>query len=147
MKLETKHFGTIEVDEGKIINFNEGLPGFPELRRFLLMTEPKQGEGQSSDGVFFWLQSVDEPNVAFVLLNMLKIMPEYNPLVERTDMENLGEYDEQTFNFYNIAVLPDDIKNMTVNLKAPVVINTEKRTGKQVVCTNDEYTVRHYMFK
>ena len=142
MKLNTKHFGEIDVDENRIIDFNEGIPGFESLKKFTLMSDEKD-----SDGLFYWLQSVDDTDVAFVLLNMVKIMPDYNPLVEKDQLSELETTDEKNVNFYNIAVLPENINEMTVNLKAPVVINSEKKKGKQVVCMNDDYGVRHYMFK
>ena len=146
MKLDTKHFGQIDVDDSKVIDFNEGVPGFVDLRKFVLLAEPGE-QSDKSTGLFYWLQSVDDPSIAFVMVNMVKYMPEYNPLVEVEQIEDLGQYDPDKFFFYNIAVLPENIKDATVNLKAPVIINNELKKGKQVICTNEEYTVSHFMFK
>ena len=145
MRLNTKHFGEVEIEESKIIEFSEGVPGFANLNKFVLLAEPNQSN--ETDGMFYWLQSIDNPEVAFVMVNMVKYMPGYNPLVDADQMQGLGDYDPDKFVFYNIAVLPENIKEATVNLKAPVVINDELKKGKQVICTNEEYTVRHYMFK
>lgn len=149
MVLSTKHFGEIDIDEGKVIEFKEGLPGFRDLTRYALLADAQKGssdEGTTS-GLIYWLQSVDDPAVAFVLVNTVRLMPDYNPLVEENEIEGLGQYDPDKFIFYNIAVIPENVSEATVNLKAPVVINDEIRQGKQVVCTNDEYSVRHFMFK
>ncbi|MDR2904084.1 MAG: flagellar assembly protein FliW [Clostridiales bacterium] len=145
MKLDTRHFGEIDVDQNKIIEFKEGVPGFSNLNKFVLLAEPE--ENSEAEGMFYWLQSVEDPSVAFVMVNMVRYMPEYNPLVEETEMNGLGDYNPDKFVFYNIAVVPENISDATVNLRAPVVINDELKLGKQVICTNDEYTVRHYLFK
>lgn len=145
MKLDTRHFGEIDIEESKFINFSEGIPGFEHLHNFALMAEPNSD--QNSDGVFYWLQSTEDPDTAFILVDMIRYNPEYDPLVSEIQMDGLGEYNEEDFRVYNIAVMPDDVKNMTVNLKAPIVINTANKKGKQVVCNNEDYTVRHYMFK
>ena len=147
MKLSTRHFGEIDIEENKIIEFSEGIPGFQNLNQFVLLGEQDDDETDSDAGVFYWLQSVDDPSTAFVMVNMVKYMPEYNPLVEVDQITGLGEYDADKFVFYNIAVFPENIKEATVNLKAPIVINDELKKGKQVICTNEEYAVSHFMFK
>jgi len=139
MKLQTKRFGEIEIEENKIIEFKEGLPGFDHISRFSLLPNGK------SD-MFYWLQSVDDPEIAFALLDMARFMPGYSPIIDRSELDGMGEYDPEKFAFYNIAVIPESIKCATVNLKAPVVINEETKQGRQVICENEEYAVRHYMF-
>lgn len=145
MRLNTRHFGEIDVDENKRITFDEGIPGFESLHDFVLMAEPD--DDPDSGGVFYWMQSTEDPDTAFILVDMIRYNPEYDPLVSEVQMDGLGDYNENDFRVYNIAVMPDDVKNMTVNLKAPIVINTALKKGRQVICTNDDYTVRHYMFK
>jgi flagellar assembly factor FliW len=147
MTLDTKHFGAIDIDESKIIEFKEGIPGFLNLNRFVLLAEPDEHASDGLRGMLYWLQSVDDPSVAFVMVNMVKYMPDYNPLIDQEQIEGLGSYDPDKFVFYNIAVIPENVKDATVNLKAPVVINDEIKQGKQVICANEEYTVRHYMFR
>ena len=143
MTLKTKHFGQVDIDESKVISFEQGIPGFPQLKKFSLMAQ----QDSSNNGMFYYLQSVEDGNTAFLVVDMLKCYPDYNPLVEASEISSLGNYNPDTFRFYNIAVVPENVKDATVNLKAPVVINTSNKVGKQVVCTNDEYTVSHFMFK
>jgi len=145
MILNTRHFGEITVDEEKLITFAEGIPGFPALRQFLLLSEQASGE-DDADEMFYWLQSVEETETAFVLLDMMKYKPDYNPFVEESQVECLGTTDPADFLIYNIAVMPGDPKRITVNLRAPIVINPEKRLGKQVICTNDDYDIQHKLF-
>ena len=145
MLLDTRHFGSIEAEEDKMIRFEHGLPGFPDSTRFLLIRNEEDDDSQIA-GLFWWLQSVDETDTAFLLLDVTKLLPEYNPLVDEDDITGLGEYDPDSFLVYNIANVPEDIKNMTVNLKAPVVINAKLKRGMQVISSNEEYEIRHRIF-
>ena len=138
MKLSTKHFGEIEIDEKNILDFADGLPGFPEDRQYILI---------ENEEPFCWLQSVTDGELAFILVDAFKVLPGYNPQVDKTEFESLGEYNPADFLILNIVVLPDDVKDMTVNLLAPIVINTVHKKGRQVVARNEEYGVKHYMFK
>jgi flagellar assembly factor FliW len=139
MILNTKHFGEINIDEYKIIEFEFGIPAFEEIRRYILLRDEEEDEGLS----LWWLQSVDDENVAFVVADISTIITDYNPLINEDTILELGEYSEETFLIYNILVIPEDIKKTTVNLKAPIIINVETNKGKQVVVNNDEYTVKH----
>jgi len=140
-KLTTRHFGEIEYDPKRIIDFPFGIPGFPEDNRFLLMSE------KENEDTFFWLQSVDNGEVAFTLMDVYKSLPSYDPKVDEKDLKELGEVTEGSLDIYNIAVIPDNVKEMRVNLKAPVVINNVTGIGKQVVCANDEYPIRYMIFE
>lgn len=145
MILTTKHFGNIDIDETKLLTFEKGILGFENLTQFALLHD--EALSPEEESVFYWLQSVEDESIAFVLVNMVSLLPDYNPIVAKSEIDALGEYNEDTFTFYNIATIPENIKDMTVNLKAPIVINSKNRLGKQVICTNEEYTIRHYMFK
>ena len=140
-KLTTFHFGEIEYDEQKIINFPHGIPGFPDDKRFLFMSE------NEDEDMFFWLQSVDNGDVAFTLMNVYGVLPNYDPLVDEEEMKELGDITDKPLEIYNIVVIPEDVKQMRVNLMAPVVINMEAGLGRQVVCTNDDYPIRYYIFE
>ena len=140
-KLNTRHFGEIEFDEKRIINFPQGLPGFPDDRNFLMMSE------NEDEDTFFWLQSVDNGDVAFTLMNVYGVLPDYDPQVDEEEMKELGEIVSAPLEIYNIAVIPENVKEMRVNLKAPVVINMEAGLGRQVVCTNEDYPIRYHIFE
>ena len=138
VQLKTKHFDEISYDEEAVIIFEEGLPGFNDFKRFILLSD-------NSDDLLLWLQSVDDGNLAFVLLNAKQIIPDYDPFIEPDMIKSLD--DGSTLVCYNIAVVPDDLRQMRVNLRAPVIINKTLRKGKQVLTTNDEYSLRHYIFE
>lgn len=135
----------MDVDESKIITFEEGIPGFFHCKQFVLLEEDSGDD--ENQGLIWWLQSLDEGDVAFVLINVFALMPDYNPTINPDDIADLGEYAAENFVVYNIAVVPDNASKMRVNLKAPLVINTLQRKGKQVVATNDEYNIRYEIFE
>jgi flagellar assembly factor FliW len=141
MKLSTRHFGQIEVNESDVIEFGGGLPAFEHLTHFIILAE-QQGE----DNVFFSLQSTQDEDVAFTLIDMTAIWADYNPTVDIGEIAELGEYNPDNFAIYNIAVIPEDVKQTTVNLKAPIVVNVLSKKAKQIVCANDDYSIRHYIF-
>lgn len=140
-KLKTKHFGEITYDPDKVIDFPTGIPGFPMSTHYLLMSENEDEE------LFFWLQSVDEGDVAFTLMDVYKVLLDYDPKVEDREIDVLGELCDQPLLVYNIVVIPDDVRKMRVNLRAPVVMNLNTNLGKQVVCTNEDYPVRYMIFE
>ncbi len=142
MGLATKHFGEIQLDENKIIIFEEGIPGFENNKKYLLLSETEEaGE------LFCWLQSVDNGDIAFAMMDVYKVLPDYAPTIEDGDLEQIGSTSASDRVLYNIVVMPEDIKEMTVNLKAPVIINTVNKRGKQVVVLNDAYGVKHNIFE
>lgn len=139
-KLSTRHFGEIEYDPQKIISFPQGLPGFPDSTRFLLMSEDPDEE------MFFWLQSIDDGAVAFTLMDVYKVLPDYDPQVDQDELAELGQV-SGTLEILNIVVIPDYVRQMRVNLRAPIVINNDTGMGKQVICTNDDYPIRFMIFE
>jgi len=135
----TKHFGEVEYEAEAAIGFPEGLPGFAEEKEFVLLNPDE-------DGQFVWLQSAANGDLAFALMNVYSILPDYNPLVDREQMESLGPVEGNVLEVYNVAVIPRNIREMRVNLRAPIVINRATHTGKQVILNNDEYSVRYMVF-
>lgn len=140
MKLTTRHFGEIEYNADMAIDFCEGLPGFSEMKKYVLVTEEENDP-------FCWLQSIDDPDLAFVMIRIYDVLPDYNPIVDMEEVENLGNLENAELLIYNIVVIPEDIKQMRVNLKAPVVINPASKKGKQIVLNNDEYSIRYYIYE
>lgn len=142
MILNTKNFGEIEIDESKIIKFNDGIPGFVDLKNYVLIYD------EDEKSPFYWLQSIDDTEIAFVMINMFNFMKDYSPLIEEEELKVLGKYDSEDDIFiYNIVVIPNDIKKMSVNLKAPVIINTKTNKGKQFIANNEDYSIKYYLYE
>jgi flagellar assembly factor FliW len=140
MKLKTKHFGEIEYDPNLSITFEDGLPGFQDQKKFIVLLENQR------EDTFCWLQSIEDGDLAFAMINIYNVLPEYNPLVKQEEVATLGDMSDNNLLVYNVVVIPDDIKQMRANLRAPIVINPTTKKGKQVILDNDEYDTQYRIF-
>lgn len=141
MLLNTKNFGEIEIDEKNIIHFPEGILGFEEEKQFIIIKD------EDEQNPFHWLQSVQSPELAFVIINPFFVFPDYDIVLSKSVQEKLKIDDEKDVVVYSIVVVPEDIEKMTTNLLGPIVININKKLGKQVILDDDRYTTKHYIFK
>lgn len=133
MKAATRLFGEIEIDESKIITFEDGIIGFPDMKKFtLIFDEEKEGRPSIS-----WLQSMDEPEIAFPVMDPLFVCETYNPSVEDELLKNLGTIKEDNLYVLVTVTVPQNIKELAVNLKAPIVINTDTRKASQIIVEDD----------
>lgn len=142
MKAATRLFGEIEIDESKIITFEDGIIGFPDMKKFtLIFDEEKEGRPSIS-----WLQSMDEPEIAFPVMDPLFVCETYNPSVEEELLKNLGTIKEDNLYVLVTVTVPQNIKELAVNLKAPLVINTDTRKASQII-VEDDLPVRYRIYE
>jgi flagellar assembly factor FliW len=141
MILNTKHFGQIDIDDKGIIDFPKGLPGFEDVRKFVLLTNNEE------DSIFMWLQSVDNQDLAFVVIDPKHIKEDYEVDVHEEEVEELQLSEESETIILSIVVVPEDLMNMTANLKAPIIINNSNKKGKQVVLDCKDYHIKHYIMQ
>lgn len=138
MRIETKDFGIIEVDDGAVFRFVDGIYGFDGLRDYALFGP----EGYPIK----WLQSINDSRVRFILADPFRVMPDYNPRLRREDLERLGASRREDLVFYAIAVVPERYEDMTVNLKSPLAFNMDKKIAAQVILENRDYLIRQRYF-
>ncbi|MBR1524162.1 MAG: flagellar assembly protein FliW [Lachnospiraceae bacterium] len=145
MKVNTKLFGEIEIDDDKIITFDGGIVGFPDLKKFALMhDEEEDGEGQ---GLSFMV-SLDEPAFAMPVVDPLVVKDSYNPVVEDDYLIPLGELKEDDMLVLVTVTVPHDITKMTVNLMAPFIVNASTRKAVQVILDEDDkYPVKYPIYE
>lgn len=143
MIIQTKLFGEIEVDESKIITFEQGLIGLEHLKRFLLIYDSVKEEKSS----ITWLQSLEEPAFALPVMNPLAIMSEYDPVVEDELLKSIGSLEAEDLIIMAALTVPFDITKMTANLKAPIIIHSVTKKGCQLIVENEEYVVRQPIYK
>lgn len=142
MKAATRLFGEIEIDESKIITFEDGIIGFPDMKKFtLIFDEEKEGRPSIS-----WLQSMDEPEIAFPVMDPLFVCETYNPSVEEELLKNLGTIKEDNLYVLVTVTVPQNIKELAVNLKAPIAINTDTRKASQII-VEDDLPVRYRIYE
>lgn len=140
-ELESFHsrkLGWIRFRPDQVIEFVEGLLGFPELRRYVLIDHRK--------GVFMWLQSLEDPSIAFLVVDPWVFFPHYSPEVPDEEVEALELQEPYNFSLFCLVTVPADPRKMTVNLRGPVVVNLKNRRAKQVVVSSPEYPIRQPVF-
>jgi len=137
MQVKTKAYGIVELDERQVIHFPTGLFGFETLHEYILLDARQQP--------FYWLQSLEVEQIAFVLIKPTVFRSEYKPNVMKSDLESLdirAENDEDTLVF-SIVTFHDENQSMTANLQGPILINKNSRTGKQCISTDARWKTRH----
>lgn len=138
MILNTKNFGEIEVREEDVLEFEYGIPGFENMTQFVIL-----GKTDDENSPFFWLQSVQNSNLAFVIMNPRDLVPDYEVEIDMFTANLLKFQDENDALIYAIVTVPEDISKISINLKAPIVINAKNNKGCQVVIENDKYKFKH----
>lgn len=142
MKANTRLFGEIDIPEEKIITFEQGVLGFEECRKFTIIFDTSR-ETESS---ISWLQCMDEPELAFPMINPFYVMEDYNPVVETEWLEPLGGVTEENIVMFVFVNIKSDITKLTANLKAPVIINSDTRKGAQLIVENTDYEIKYNIY-
>ncbi len=134
MKINTRQFGEIEVDDEKIINIPLGIPGFRDNKKYVLL--------QKEETIPFLLfQCLDDPNLSFVVLDPIKIFPEYT--IEQEYLEKLvaWDLDKDEISCFVIVTIPNgNPEKMTANFMAPLIINNNLKEGLQIILQNSNYS-------
>ena len=142
MQINTKVFGEITIDDDKIIDFPNGIVGFPDLVQFTLIHDEEKGKDS-----IHWLQSLQEPAFAMPVMDPLLVCPEYNPEVDDDILKNIGELlPDETLILVTVTV-PKELQAMSVNLRAPIVINAAEKKATQVIVDGDEYPIKYPIYE
>ncbi len=138
MLIETTRFGRIEVDGDKLITFDDGILGFPDLKRYgLIQTSP--------DPVFFWLQSIENPALAFVVCDPLAFVEDYNVPIKAEDVKALRLRELTDCQVFVIVNKVDG--HLTANLQGPLVIGSESLLARQLVLSDKRFSTRYRLMK
>jgi flagellar assembly factor FliW len=140
MKIKTKALGEIEISEERIIHLEEGIIGFKDIKEYVLLNAGEQSP-------FMWLQSIKEPDLAFIVIPPSSFYPDYKLEVAKEDLDAIGLDNLDDAAILAIVVVPEDPSKMSANLLAPIVINSKTWKGRQMISTNPKYTVRHYIIE
>jgi len=143
MKANTRLFGEIDIAEDKLIILENGMIGLPEFCKFALIFDEEKGQDASK---IMWLQCMDDPQTAFPVMQPNLVKPDYNPTVNDEMLSGLGDLTEE--NTYVLVTLTAnaDVTKTSVNLKAPIVINTDTRKGCQII-VEDDYPVKFKIYE
>lgn len=134
MKVDTKTRGPIDVDDRQKITFPQGLFGFEDLKDYVLL--------DAEQAPFYWLQSVDEKQVAFVLIDPLLFRSDYTLKFDADDYSDIGIASAEKALVFSIVTIPES-GPITANLQGPLIINRETRTGKQAILNDQRWQTKH----
>ena len=134
MRVKTRLFGEIDISDEKIINLVHGLIGFPDMKRYTLIFD----EEKKDKGNIMWLQSLDEPDFAMPVMLPHVVKPDYAPALNEDSLEPLGDLNEDNTYVLVTVRVPKDPKEASINLKAPIVINTDTNVGDQIIIEGNE---------
>lgn len=143
MLVKTKYFGEIDLEEDKIITFEQGIMGFEENKRYTILFDVEE---ENKPGIS-WLQSLDEQGLALPVVNPFLIKNDYNPIVEDELLRSVGEISEHNLVILLSLTVPSDLTKMSANLKAPFVINSDTRKGCQIIVENQDYEVKYCIYE
>ena len=143
MKITTKIFGKIEIADEKVITFENGIIGFPELKRFALLHDEEKG---TNVGIRF-LQSLDEPGFAMPVMDPLVVKPDYDPEVNDELLASAGNINADNILVLVTVTVPNDLTQMSVNLQGPFVINVEEHKACQIIVENGDYPVKFPIYE
>ncbi len=140
MKINTKYHGEIEYLDQDIINFKKGLPGFEDLKKFILFNVV-------DNDVFKVLHSIEDNTVGVIAINPFDFMTQYEVNLSESLIKELEISKEEEVLIINTVTLNSDFKKITTNLKAPIVININTRLGEQIILDNEEYVIKYPLIR
>ena len=139
MKIETTRFGEIDIEEERVITMPTGMLGFSGKSRYAIIDHAEESP-------FSWLQSIDDPALAFVIIDPLLVKPDYQISVHPSEISEIEIEDPSKALFLAIVNIAKNYSLITVNLLGPIVINGEKRLAKQLVLNNTAYSTKHIIY-
>ena len=134
MKITTRIFGEVEIADDKIICFENGIIGFPELKKFALIHDEEKG---TNAGIRF-LQSLDEPTFAMPVMDPLVVKPDYAPQVADELLAAAGDINSENILVLVTVTIPGDLTKMSVNLQGPFIINVDEHKASQIIVENGD---------
>lgn len=140
MLIKTVNFGDLEIPEDGVVEFSEGLPGFPRIHRFAVL----EFEDVKP---FQYLQALGDPPIALLIIDPFLVDANYAFQLSSMDMEEIQVTKSEDLTVYAVASIPENPEDATVNLMAPIVINEKVRKGKQVILADTKYSLKHPLLK
>ena len=144
MLVKTRFFGEVDIEDEKILTFDNGIMGFEDMKRWTLIYDIEKG----SEGPISWFQSLDMAELALPVINPYTVTAVYEPVVEDELLKPLGEFkDEELVTFLTITIPSEDPSKTTANFRAPILINPVNRKGMQVIVNNEDYPIKFSIYE
>ena len=139
-KISTDRFGENEVDEEKIVTFENGIPAFEDEREFVIFPYDEESP-------YYFMQSLKSPELAFILTIPFLFFPDYQIEIDDASIKELNITNQDSITLYSLVTIPNgSVRYMTTNLLAPVVLNTDNMKAKQLVMEKSNYKTKHRLF-
>jgi flagellar assembly factor FliW len=135
MTVQTKALGAVEIEDRQVIDFPVGIFGFSNLHRYALLDALQSG--------FYWLQSLEDTAIAFLMLNPYDLRPDYVLDVAEEDLQSIGYEKEDDLLVFAIVTVPEDQSKVSANLQGPVLINRLERLGRQAIHQDPQWKTKH----
>ena len=139
MIIQTKPYGEIEISDRQVIRFAVGIFGFENLHDYALL--------DTGQPPFYWLQSLDDTGLAFIIMNPYVLRPDYLLDIPGEDLEAIDYDTDEDVLVFAIVTIPEDQTKMSANLQGPVVINRVKQLGRQAISLNQDWRTKHYIME
>ena len=143
MKAETRLFGAVDIADDKVIKLEKGMIGFPKLVNFALIFDEEKVRKEHS---IMWLQSMDDPDIAFPVMIPNAVKEDYSPNVNEEIVAPIGELTPENTYILVTVTVPRKVEDFSVNLKAPIVINMDTLKGVQLI-VEDDYPVKYKVYE
>ena len=138
MIVKNRDLGTIEIPEDDIIYFPEGIYGFSDIKKYVLLSQ--------EDSAVMWLQAAERETPCFIVFDPFAVIPGYEPCIADESQSILELQSPEDVMSLIIAVVPDDFRKTTVNLKSPILINCKNHKAMQILQADNNYSIRHPLF-
>lgn len=139
MEVQTKTMGVVSVDDSRILNFPKGLFGFEDYHKYALI--------EAEYEPFFWLQSLDEKSLAFLLIDPFLIVNDYELDIDDKMLKDIGIVSPTDVYVWSVVTVPADGGPVTANLQGPLVVNRKTQTALQVILSDSKWTTKHNILK
>ena len=134
MLAQTRFFGEVDIDEEKILTFDNGIIGFEDMKHWTVIYDIEAG----ADGPISWFQSLDFAGLALPIISPYSVTAKYEPIVEDELLKPLG--------FLTITIPSEDPSKTTANFRAPLLINPNNRKGVQIIVNNEDYPIKFSVY-
>lgn len=139
VKIKTKHFGIVEYSTNDVISFVEGLPGFTKYHQYIIIEK-------EDSRPFSWMQSIENSDISFVIVDPKVFRPNYKVLTPPEDLAGINIHDPNDIKIVALVTMSDDPKDVSMNLKAPIIINPVEQLAIQIILRNTDYDIEYKMF-
>ncbi|MFT9494656.1 flagellar assembly protein FliW [Anaerosolibacter sp.] len=141
MKLQTKYFGEIEINNDTVIEFPDGIPGFEQYKQYAIIKNPDE------ENPLHWLQCMEDGDLTFVVINPFMAKEDYDFYLPDSMIEKLRISDIKDVMVLSFVTIPEEITKMTINLKAPLIINIHSKLGKQLILDDAVYPAKYLVIQ